>query len=181
MKIMSGIAVAMLTLALAGCGGGDEKPSPSTESSVATTPPETTAAAGGNYCALLAQTQEELGSLDPTTLDDSAYADFRAKLTDLEMAATGEVSADWKTLGVALDQVKDALDQANVTFSDIPILAQGQVPNGADVDKLPQVREELQTLATDSSVAEASTRLQADASAECDIDLGATPTEPTAS
>lgn len=181
MKFKRGIATTVIALIVTGCGGSDDEstPAPTSESSTPTASTETTAEAGSDYCAVLEQTRDELSSLDPTSLDDSKFDDLRDKLEDLETTATGAISGDWKALGDSLDRVKSALDAANLQFSDIPQLASGQVPNGADASKLPEVKKQVQKLASDPALAEAAERITTDAKAECDIDLGAAPAETT--
>lgn len=151
-----------LTVALAGCSGdGDQK-------TTQADPPATPDA----YCALLERVQGDVSSFDFRSLSQAQFIGLRDKIQQLADAADAQTKTDWQTLGGSLDQLQAALDSARLTVEDLPQLAQGQVPNGADVNQLQAVTAVMQKLSTDPAIANASADIQADARDSCDVNLG---------
>ncbi len=152
-----GVALGVL---LVSCGGGDGNERPD----------ETTSKEP--YCAVLKRVQGDVSSIDFRALSEAQFIDLRDKVKQLSDAADGQIRTDWQKLGGSLDQLQTALDKARLTFEDLPVVAQGQVPNGADPEKIQAVRSVMQTLATDPDIATAASDIQADARQQCDMTLG---------
>lgn len=137
------LAAALLT----GCGGGDSSA----------------------YCDAVASAQDSLGGIDETT----DFADLEraiGELRDLADQAPTEVEDDWAVLTGALTDLTDALDRAGVTFDDLGSLAEGQMPENLDLDKLTQLGEDLQGLGA-AEVQEASNAITRHAEEECGLDF----------
>lgn len=166
-RLMVAVAV---TVALVSCSGdGDQK----TQADPSAEPDA--------YCALLERVQGDVSSFDFRSLSQAEFTDLRDKVQQLADAADGQIQTDWQTLGGSLDQLQAALDSARLTVEDLPQLAQGQVPNGADVDQIQAVTAVMQTLSTDPGIATASTDIQADAQERCDVSLGGSAADSTPS
>lgn len=155
------VAVA-LAVALVGCsGGGDQK---KTEADPSAKPDA--------YCTLLERVQGDVSSFDFRSLSQAQFTDLRDKVQQLADTADGQIQTDWEKLGGSLDQLQAALDSARLTVEDLPQVAQGQVPNGADVDRIQAVTAVMQTLSTDPGMATASADIQSDARQRCNVTLG---------
>lgn len=98
---------------------------------------------------------------------DSAFKRFHS----LADEAPEDVKSDWKTLDDALTSVEQALDDAGVSFADLPKLAEGQVPEGADAEKVQALVPKLAKLG-DEKVQKASDAIEKHAKDTCDITLG---------
>ena len=55
---------------------------------------------------------------------------------------------DWKTLDRALTSITDALKDAGISFADIAKMQQGQMPKGADPQKLAALAPKLQEMSS---------------------------------
>lgn len=155
------VAVA-LTIALVGCSVDDDPKET----------PDDPSAKPDAYCALLERVQGDVSSFDFRSLSQAQFTDLRDKIQQLADAADGQIQTDWQKLGGSLDQLQAVLDSAHLTVEDLPQLARGQVPNGADVNQIQAVSAVMQTLSTDPALASASADIQADARDQCDVNLG---------
>lgn len=152
--------IVLLTVLLGGCSQSKEKQPDNGPS---------------DYCQLLEKTRADVERFNFATMSDESFVDLLSKVDDLEQGSSGETQQAWATLSTALEDLQSALAEANLSVSDLPQLAQGQVPNGADTTKLAQVTQQIQTLSSDPALQKASAYIQKNAQSACDITLGSTP------
>lgn len=182
-RIMVASTVLGLSLVLGACGGSgegsptespaesssessaeaSESPSPS-EPSASAASPETAA-----YCQDLKSAEKQFTSLSQG--DIAQFEEAITTLRELGAAAPSEVSADWDSLLVPLNQLESALKRAGLQFDDLEGLSRGKIPRGVDPQKLQALATELQGLSS-TEVNEAGAAIEQHAAAECDIQLG---------
>ena len=98
---------------------------------------------------------------------DKAFDKFHS----LADKAPDAVAKDWKVLDGAITTVEKALKDAGITFSDLPKLQQGQVPKGADPNKLAELAPKLQGL-NDAKFQKAGDAIEKHAKDTCKVKLG---------
>ena len=77
----------------------------------------------------------------------------------------------WKVLDDAASSVEDKLKEAGLTFSDLPDIQAGKLPEGVSVDKLTAFAADLQKL-NNEKFAEARTEIGKQAKDVCGVELG---------
>jgi hypothetical protein len=102
--------------------------------------------------------------------DLSKLGDVFTRMHQLAADAPSNVAADWKTLDGAITTLESALKAANIKPSDLAVMQKGQMPAGANLQKLQALAPKLEALSS-SGVSSASTRISADAKKSCGIDL----------
>lgn len=147
MKFWSAIIASVFAVGvLSGCGGGD------TEA----------------YCDDLKDAKSTFDSMSDGDLEnfDEVFPAFEK----LSGEAPDEVKDDWKTLNDAMQELKAALEDAGVTPDDLAGLTSGDIPEGADAQKLAELPDKLQKL-NSSELSDAGDNVAEHADEECDIDL----------
>ncbi len=74
-----------------------------------------------------------------------------------------------------MDELKQAVEDAGVSLSDIPQLITGNAPNGLDPAEAQQLVSELQKFASNPELSAAANQIQTDAQQTCNVDLQGTP------
>lgn len=83
-----------------------------------------------------------------------------------------DLKDQWKVLDGAANSVEDKLKEAGLTYSDLPDIQDGKLPQGVSVDKLTAFAADLQKLNNDK-FAEARTEIGKQAKDVCGVELGA--------
>ena len=150
---------------LAGCGGGDDSAS----------------GGGGNdtdsYCDALKDAQDDFSSLGAG--DAGAFEEFVQVAQDLGDEAPDEVADDWKKINDAFADLETKLNEAGIQLDDLDELQQGQVPEGADQQKLMELSSELNAFGAELNTA--GDNISKHAKDECDIDLDSSSPSPSPS
>ena len=94
------------------------------------------------------------------------------RVHSLAAAAPTEVSSDWKTLDTAVTTMENALKEAGIKPSDLAAMQKGQLPQGADLQKLQALGTKLQSLSS-SDVTSAAQAIAKNAKDRCGVDLNA--------
>ena len=150
------IAFAALTLTLAsltGCGSGSSS------------------GADSSYCKELKADKAYFASLGSGSPDVSKLDDAFAKMHSLADKAPSAVADDWKVLDGALTSITDALKDAGISFADIAKMQQGQIPKGADPQKLAALAPKLQEMSS-AKLETASKNIEKHAKSTCKVTLG---------
>ncbi|HEX3932654.1 MAG TPA: hypothetical protein VHW64_18305 [Nocardioides sp.] len=157
MRIKTGIGSVALTMTaslLAACGGGGGGSSHS----------------AGSYCDELKTDKTYFESFSGSNPDLSKLGDVFTRMHQLAGDAPSNVAADWKTLDGAITTLESALKAANIKPSDLAAMQNGQMPQGANLQKLQALAPKLEALSS-SGVSSAADRISADAKKSCGIDL----------
>lgn len=147
MKIWSAIIASVFAVGvLAGCGGGG------TEA----------------YCDDLKDAESTFDSMSDGDFEnfDKVFPAFE----NLSDKAPDEIKDDWKTLNDGMQELKAALEDAGVSPDDLAGLTSGDVPEGADAQKLAELPQKLQKL-NSSELTDAADNVAEHAKKECDVDL----------
>lgn len=155
MRIKTGIGAVALTMTasvLAACGGGGSSHS------------------AGGYCDELKADKTYFESFSGSNPDLSKLGDVFTRMHQLAADAPSNVAADWKTLDGAITTLENALTSAGIKPSDLAAMQKGQMPQGADLQKLQALAPKLQALSS-SDVSAAADKITADAKTSCGIDL----------
>jgi len=149
------IAFAALTLTLAsltGCGSGSS-------------------GADSSYCKELKADKAYFASFNSGNPDISKLDEAFNRMHSLADKAPDAVKDDWKTLDTALTSITDALKDAGISFADIAKMQQGQIPKGADPQKLAALAPKLQEMSS-AKLETASKNIEKHAKSTCKVTLG---------
>jgi hypothetical protein len=119
------------------------------------------------YCDAYQSADEQLGSMDFTTLDNAQFADLQQQVERLKDLAPPAVEDDWETLEEALEEFESILDDAGLTFDDLGGLAQGQLPEGVDAEDLSQLQTDLTEFTQRGDFEAAGNAVDEDAQTRC--------------
>jgi hypothetical protein len=150
-KISPALAgVVLVGTSLASCSGSDD--------------------GGGSYCADIAAAKPVFTSLSDGDLTqlEKGFTTFH----ELADEAPDDIEDEWTTLDSAATKVEAALKEAGLTFSDLPKIQDGKIPEGVVPSKLAGFVAELQEL-NNSDFADARAAIGKQAKDSCDVDLGA--------
>lgn len=143
---------AVLSTGLVACGGDDSS------------------SASGDYCDQLKNADSAFSALDGQ--DVSKLEDAVDAVKEFADSAPDSVRDDWKVLADTFAQLEKALADAGIKLSDLADIQAGNMPQGADMDKLMALGEQMQDLGGEEAQ-KAADAIEANAKSECDIDLGA--------
>ena len=125
------IALAALTLALGtltACGSSDS--------------------ASSDYCKELKADKAYFANFGGSSPDVSKLDDAFKRMHSLADKAPDAVKDDWQVLDHALTSITDALKAAGISFADIAKMQQGQIPKGADPQKIAALAPKLQAMSS---------------------------------
>ena len=149
MKITTALVSAVFVGgALAGCGGG-----------------------GGAYCDSLKEANSDF-----KTLDDGDFGQMDKafdRMQSLADEAPPEIEKEWKILDSAITDMREALDNAGISFADLGKIQTGEMPDGFDESKMTALAAEMQKVGS-QEFQDASTTIEKHAKSECKVDLGGT-------
>jgi hypothetical protein len=122
----------------------------------------------GAYCDSLRDAKEDFGSLESGDVGnfDQAFD----KLHELADDAPDDVKGDWETLDGAVSDMEKALEEAGIELADLEKMANGEMPEGVDMEKLATLTDDLGAI-TSGEVEEADNNIEKHAKDECDVDL----------
>jgi hypothetical protein len=131
-----------------------------------------TSCSGGTdaYCDTLKDTQKDFDDFQAS--DFSNFDEFTDRVEELADDAPDEVKDDWEVLEKAFKGFVDALDEAGLEPEDLEGLANGELPEGVDMEALSSAMEEAQALGGEE-FEKATKAIEKHAKDECDIDLDA--------
>ena len=127
--------------------------------------------ADSSYCKELKADKAYFASLGSGSPDVSKLDDAFAKMHSLAGKAPAAVKDDWKTLDTALTSITNALKDAGISFADIAKMQQGQIPKGADPQKLAALAPKLQEMSS-AKLETASKNIEKHAKSTCKVTLG---------
>jgi hypothetical protein len=104
------------------------------------------ASAADAYCGALRTDKEYFQSLAGSDPDVSRLDDAFDRMHQLSQSAPPAVAADWKTIDGAITDIDAALEDAGVKFSDFAAMEEGDLPQGADLEKIAALGPKLETL-----------------------------------
>jgi hypothetical protein len=152
--LIGSMALALAGSVLAGCGSqGSSAPG-----------------ASGDYCSQLKADKADLSSISGTNPDFGKLDDMFQRVHSLAAAAPSAVSSDWKTLDNAVTTIQTALKDAGLKPSDLAAMQKGQLPQGADLQKIQALGTKLQSL-NGSDVTSAAQAIAKNAKSSCGVDL----------
>lgn len=120
------------------------------------------------YCSDLEAARAEIDQLEAGDL--TSFEQVFDTIRALADEAPDEVSEDWQSLDESLEDFETSLSEAGIEPSDLEKLAQGELPEGIDPQKLETLGESLQSLDSKESD-QAEDAIAAHAQEECDLDL----------
>lgn len=151
MKIVLTLAGAVLAVTVvSACSGGDGD------------------SEGSAYCAdvkAAKPTFDRLSSGDLSGLEKGFEA-----FHQLADEAPGALDDQWEVLDEAATSVEDSIEEAGLSFDDLPSVQSGQIPPGVDPTKLATFAAELQKL-NDTTFSDARADIVRHAKDECGVDL----------
>jgi hypothetical protein len=130
------------------------------------------AACGGSsddaYCDDLQSAASTFEDVDSGSVEklDGAFDTFH----QLAAESPEDIKDDWKVIDDAISGVEKALTDAGLTFSDLPKIQAGEMPEGADPTKLQGLSSSFAAL-SDEKFAEASKAIDTHATDVCEIEL----------
>lgn len=146
MKLWSAIAASMLMAAvLSGCGSDTDA-----------------------YCDALEDMQEKYGSADVADLDN--LDDVSSTFENLADEAPSEVEDDWQTLNDGVQDLKSALEDADIDTDDLDDLDLEDLRDQLDEDQLQNLVTSWQQLQS-PEMKEAGENMADHAEEECDVEL----------
>jgi hypothetical protein len=104
-------------------------------------------------------------------LADSDISTFDVVAKDvhhLAGEAPDEVADDWKVVDDAFTALTDAVTEAGITFDDLAAMANGEIPDGVDADKLEALGTKLQASVT-PEMEKAALAIEKHAKDECGV------------
>ena len=120
------------------------------------------------YCDSLKEAKEDFSTLESGDFDNLDKAiDQLHKLAD---EAPDDVKSDWETVDGALTDLQNAFEEAGLKLSDLEGLSNGEIPEGADMEKLTTLTQDLGSITSDK-VQKAGDNIEKHAKDECDVDL----------
>ena len=140
------VGALLIGTSLTACGGGD----------------------GGAYCDDLQSAATTFEDVDSGSVEklDGAFDTFH----QLAEEAPDDIKDDWKVIDDAISGVETALSDAGLSFSDLPKIQAGEMPDGADPTKLQGLSSSFTAL-SDEKFAEASQAIDEHATDVCEIEL----------
>lgn len=143
--------VVLLATSLAACGGDDDS-------------------AGGSYCKQLTAAKPTFDTLSSGDLSQlkQGFATFH----ELADEAPDDLTTQWKTLDDAATDIEGALEDAGLSFDDLPAIQSGTIPEGVDVTKLTAFATDLQKL-NNTKFTAARADIAKQAKDVCGVDLSA--------
>jgi hypothetical protein len=151
--VIGSVALTLTAGLLGACGGGNSS-----------------SGASGSYCSDLKADKSYFESFSGGQADLGKLDEVFTRMHNLADEAPSNVSADWKTLDGAITSLQNALKAAGLKPSDLAKMQQGQMPSGADVQKLQTLESKLQAM-NSGDVTKAGDRITADAKKSCGVDL----------
>ena len=124
------------------------------------------------YCKELKSDKAYFESFSGSDPDFSKIDEAFDRLHSLADKAPDEVADDWKVLDGAITSITEALEDAGISFADIGKMQQGQMPEGADPQKLAALAPKLQEL-SGAKFDKASKAIEKHAKDTCDVTLAA--------
>jgi hypothetical protein len=161
-KTLALACIVLMAGSLTACGGDDNS----------------SAGGGGSYCDQIKTLKSNVDTLDFTALSDEQFSDLQHSLDGIEASAPADVKDDWSTLSSAIDQLKQILADAGLSFADLQAIQNDptNLPDGVDIAKLQELAQKLQEFAANSDFEAASNAIQANVKDECGIELNDTST-----
>jgi hypothetical protein len=162
-KTLALASVVLMAVSLTACGGDDNS---------------SAGGGGGSYCDQIKSVKSNVDGLDFTKLDDAQFSDLQSSLVGIASSAPADVKDDWTTLNSAIDQLKQILDDAGISFDDLQAIQNDptNLPDGIDIAKLQDLAQKLNDFASNSDFTAASDAIQANVKSECGIDLNTSDT-----
>lgn len=180
-KIACAVAIVLLGLSLTSCSSSSDSGSGSqgakTNTAKATTDSSPSPSTAGDtntdaaYCSTLKQARQDFSGFDFTSLSDAQFTKFRSRLQTIQDQAPASVADDWRLLGNKLDQIKNLLGKAGVSFNDLQKLQRNQIPAGFDLKKFKAIVPKLKKLANDPGIEQARNAIAHSAKTDCHISM----------
>jgi hypothetical protein len=126
--------------------------------------------ASSAYCKELKSDKAYFSSFSGSNPDFAKIDEAFDRLHSLADKAPDEVADDWKVLDGAITSITDALDDAGIKFSDLGKMQQGEMPKGADPQKLAALAPKLQEL-SGAKFDKASKAIEKHAKDTCNVKL----------
>ncbi|WP_027862237.1 hypothetical protein [Marmoricola sp. URHB0036] len=127
--------------------------------------------ADSSYCKDLKADKAYFDSFNGSSPDVSKLDEAFDRMHSLADEAPDAVKDDWKVLDGALTTITDAFKDAGIKLSDLDKLQQGQIPKGADPQKLAALAPKLQEMSS-GKVETASKNISKHAKSTCKVTLG---------
>ncbi len=128
--------------------------------------------ANSAYCKELKSDQKYFETFNSGSPDLSKLDEAFDRMHSLADKAPDDVADDWKVLDGALTTIDKALKDAGITFDDIAKMQDGQLPEGADPQKLAALAPKLQEM-SGAKVEKAAKSIEKHAKDTCDVTLKA--------
>jgi hypothetical protein len=151
--LIGSLALVVAGSALAGCGSKGNS-----------------AGASGDYCSQLKADKAYFATLNGSDQSFGKLDEMFQRVHSLAAVAPSEVAPDWKTLDTAVTTFQNALKEAGIKPSDLAAMQKGQLPPGADLQKLQALGPKLQSLSS-SDVTSAAQAIAKNAKEKCGVDL----------
>lgn len=94
-----------------------------------------------------------------------AFEDLQQQVGDIKELAPLEVKDEWETLHGKLTELEELLAEAGLTFDDL--MAQGEIPEGADMSKLQELAPKLREFGQRGDFQKAGEAVDKDAETRC--------------
>jgi hypothetical protein len=127
--------------------------------------------ANSAYCKELKSDKAYFANFSGSSPDVSKLDEAFNRMHSLADKAPDDVADDWKVLDKALTSITDALKDAGISFADIAKMQQGQMPKGADPQKIAALAPKLQAMSS-AKVEKASKNIEKHAKDTCGVKLG---------
>jgi hypothetical protein len=134
---------------LTGCGGGGGSDTSS-------------------YCDSLKSSKKDFAEFSDGNL--TGFEDVIDTFHKLAKQAPDDISTEWATLDGAMVGIEDAVDEAGLALSDLEAIAKGELPEGADIDKLGSLVDGLDKMGSED-VDKAAEAIEKHAKDDCGVDL----------
>jgi hypothetical protein len=154
--LIGSTALVLAASALAGCGSQGNSDS----------------GASGDYCSQLKADKAYFSGLSGSNQNIGNLEEMFKRVHSLAAAAPSDVASDWKTLDTAVTTMENAFKEAGIKPSDLASMQQGQMPQGADMQKLQALGTKLQSL-SNSDFTSAAQAIAKNAKDTCGVDLNA--------
>jgi hypothetical protein len=128
--------------------------------------------ASGDYCSQLKADKAYFSGLSGSNQNFGNLEEMFKRVHSLAAAAPSDVSSDWKTLDTAVTTMENAFKEAGIKPSDLASMQKGQMPEGADLQKLQALGTKLQSLSS-SDFTSAAQAIAKNAKDQCGVDLNA--------
>jgi hypothetical protein len=119
------------------------------------------------YCDAYNEADATFSGTDFAQLDGQAFEDLQQQVAEIKELAPPEVKDEWETLDGALTDFEELLAGAGLTFDDLGGMAQGEIPENADLGKLQELIPKLQEFAQRSDFQTAGDAVDKDAQTRC--------------